>query len=424
MAGVSLKSRGDNFAVDLIARNIFKAVNRFEEMFSRAPVYDVIFSALSQRSILHSSQTCRLVCGAAQQYQRRAFSIHRHLFRFFDDTPGFRSLQARTGTLISGSNALQFFDRTFYPESDLDLYVHPGHVREVLDWLVKTEHYEFIPRPRQPDDYRRLAPDNWDGTQRPTLVQPDNDPLDMEPYAMKGVKGVYTFSKATGSIPSDGEEKLVVQVMETKTNPLEAILNFHLSCVMNIIAFDAAYSLYPRATFCERSALQMREPGDGEHALAMAKYSIRGWTLLSKVLPTNKLFKPYKMRSVGDSFTWTIPLDITGVQLRPALTPNSKIFTWDPVVHNSWKLKYGRTKMYADYRPVVSTRFRYNYLATDEDLFKAMSAFLTAQVLLFSPAEKDNWTWWDYIVPMCREQVVKSHDPVEATTDALYFMSI
>ncbi|KAH7924257.1 hypothetical protein BV22DRAFT_1035321 [Leucogyrophana mollusca] len=391
--------------------------DRFDEVFSRAPVYDLIFSSLEQQCMIRTSQTCHLVSGAVQEYSRRAFSINRHLSRFFADPLGFRSLQARTGTLISGSNALQFFDRTFYPRSDLDIYVHPGHVREVMEWLAEMEGYEFIPTNKQPGDFRRLAPDNWDGTQRPTVVRADNDPADMEPYVMKGVKTVFTFVKVTGLIVEGEEELLVVQVMESKVNPLEAVLNFHLSCVMNVIAFDAAYSLYPKATFNERLALKTREPGEGEHALAMAKYTTRGWTLVSKVKPTNKLFMPYSVRTVGDSSTWTIPLDVTGVQLRPALTPTSQVFTWDPVIHNSWELRYGRTKMHAHYEPIVSTRFRYSYLATGEQLFRAMSRFLMDKAPLFAPAEKENWAWWDFIIPMCREQAVERTTPPDIPVD-------
>ncbi|KAG2078133.1 hypothetical protein BDR04DRAFT_935918, partial [Suillus decipiens] len=66
------------------------------------------------------------------------------LSRYFPDPLAFRFLQARTGLVISSSNALQFLDRRFYPESDLDLYAHPGHVYEALEWLVSVG-YKFQP---------------------------------------------------------------------------------------------------------------------------------------------------------------------------------------------------------------------------------------------------------------------------------------
>lgn len=100
-------------------------------IFSRDSIYDAIFSQASPAGSILLSRTCRDARYANRDFNNRAFNINRHLGRFFKDPKGFRSLQARTGTLISGSNALQFFDRTYYPESDMDLFAHRGHSREI-----------------------------------------------------------------------------------------------------------------------------------------------------------------------------------------------------------------------------------------------------------------------------------------------------
>jgi hypothetical protein len=39
------------------------------------------------------------------------YNIEHHFGRYFDDPLSFRVLQAQTGTIVSGSNALQFFER-------------------------------------------------------------------------------------------------------------------------------------------------------------------------------------------------------------------------------------------------------------------------------------------------------------------------
>lgn len=49
-----------------------------------------------------------------------------------------------TGTIISGSTAVQFFDRTFYVDSDLDLYVQHQSARPIALWL-QSINYEFVP---------------------------------------------------------------------------------------------------------------------------------------------------------------------------------------------------------------------------------------------------------------------------------------
>jgi hypothetical protein len=95
----------------------------FLDVFSRHTIYDVVFSQADTSTILYLQRTCRQARLAATDYLARAFNINRHLSRFFSDPKAFRSLQARTATVISGSGALQFFQRDVYPESDLDLYV-------------------------------------------------------------------------------------------------------------------------------------------------------------------------------------------------------------------------------------------------------------------------------------------------------------
>ncbi|EIW73751.1 hypothetical protein CONPUDRAFT_160756 [Coniophora puteana RWD-64-598 SS2] len=91
-------------------------LDHINQTFSRAPVYEAIFSCLSPRELIRVSRTCQVAHDAFQSFIHRAYNINRHLSRFLTDPISFQSLQARTGTLISGSNALQFLDRTRTPE--------------------------------------------------------------------------------------------------------------------------------------------------------------------------------------------------------------------------------------------------------------------------------------------------------------------
>src|ERR1700722_19018160 len=108
----------------------------FDEMIG------AILDNVSPRDLIRFSQTCLGARNAVQKYMRQAFNIHSHLFRFFKAPQEFRALQARTGTLISGSSALQFMDRSFYKESDLDLYVDRRYGREIGLWLM-GQGYEY-----------------------------------------------------------------------------------------------------------------------------------------------------------------------------------------------------------------------------------------------------------------------------------------
>ena len=80
---------------------------------------------------------------AVKDFERRAYNVNKHLARFFSDPLSFRSLIAKTRMVISGSFALQFFDRTRYPGSDLDLYAHRDDgVHEIGKFLL-AEGYVF-----------------------------------------------------------------------------------------------------------------------------------------------------------------------------------------------------------------------------------------------------------------------------------------
>ena len=115
-----------------------------EQIFLNPIVHDNIFDFLTPLEILLFSRTCRPFYNIVCSYIKRVFNIDRILSRFFADPVAFRALQARTGTLISGSSALQFFARTFYPESDLDLYIHSNWLPDVVEWMVQ-EGYVFVP---------------------------------------------------------------------------------------------------------------------------------------------------------------------------------------------------------------------------------------------------------------------------------------
>ncbi|KAI0638623.1 hypothetical protein C8Q77DRAFT_1215387 [Trametes polyzona] len=235
-----------------------------------------------------------------------------------------QALRSRTGTLISGSCALQFFDRTVYPESDLDLYVHMQHRREVGRWLIE-EGYTYAPMPFQHPVFE-------------AAVVYGMSPRDEGIYSIPGVSAVFTFTKPrprqrsqnpeeepepTDSPPlnqdsssnsatlgtvtevdidgvdleSDGEDPsearhkhrtcepdvYKVQVIVAKNTPMEAILAFHSTCVMNVISYEKAYCLFPRATLEERRSLLSSScrGRSKRRATGLAKYTRRGFKMIS-----------------------------------------------------------------------------------------------------------------------------------------------
>ncbi|KAF7969313.1 hypothetical protein HWV62_27749 [Athelia sp. TMB] len=204
--------------------------------YGQLPVYTLFFPACSPAALIKFSRTCQAAYNSVQSWRAKAFAINTHLSRFFLDPIGFRNLQARTGSLISGSNALQFLDRTFYEESDLDLYVHSAHGIEVGIHLMTLEGYVYLG-----GNDSTLPPT---GTRDTEEFMVDEIEARETLYSAGAIHDVLRFTK----LDLDGR-RLHLQLILTITSCFETVMRFHSTCVMNIIAWDYAVAMYPRATF-------------------------------------------------------------------------------------------------------------------------------------------------------------------------------
>ena len=101
-------------------------------------VWNLIFDLLPVIDLLAMSRACKRIRRLVKQYWTMTFKISKLLSPFiaFDDVASFRrSLRAAEG-LISGSVALQFFDRrTFDRLASLDIYVQYQKSDIVEAWL-------------------------------------------------------------------------------------------------------------------------------------------------------------------------------------------------------------------------------------------------------------------------------------------------
>ncbi|KAG8221622.1 hypothetical protein J3R82DRAFT_1900 [Butyriboletus roseoflavus] len=365
-------------------------------LFARAPIYDLIFSCLSPRSLARLALTSRAAYLAIAAFKIRAFNINRHFSRFFNDPLAFRSLQAKTNTLVSGSDALQFLDRSFYPEADLDLYTHPGHSFEVARFLVEAEGYHFAPREQQGEDWKVAIGNDWDGTESRIFVGVEGE------YPLGGIKTVWTFQK-TGV----NQQRLKIQIIEAASSPLEAILEFHSTCVMNFITSNAAYALYPFATFEEGSSLGM--PSARGSPEAIQKYVQRGWRIYFMPTPYD-MEHPKKSPFLLDQVRWVGDKQHTGVKERTPLSPASAPLTFDPVLCNGWKLRLIRGHILNGYEchsyPLQTTVFRYNYAIPDERLLLGIRGWAHQQGRYsHGQVSKQGWVWFDADIPgfLCKD---------------------
>jgi hypothetical protein len=87
-------------------------------------------------------------------------------------------------------------------------------------------------------------------------------------------------------------------------------------------------------------------------------------------------------RTVGDQYTWKLPLDIQGVDLRPQMSSSSTPFQFDPVAFNGWSLVERYGQMATIYDPIRLEIFRYNYTTGSAMLHLHLYRFMTEQCSL------------------------------------------
>lgn len=111
-----------------------------------------------------------------------------------------------------------------------------------------------------------------------------------------------------------------IQIIYTRDTPLQAIIGFHQTVVMNIISRDFAYSLFPDLNFIKRGAYDINYVNDTHERTTddedpKAKYTRRGWKCEQFVEKgdTKNTRSLTGARKIGDSYTWTMALDTSGV---------------------------------------------------------------------------------------------------------------
>lgn len=112
-----------------------------------------------------------------------------------------------SGMVISGSVALDFFDRTEYADSSLDLYVDHQFWQPIALWLQSIG-YKFLPRPA-------LGPKDLDSALKDGAY---NDGVEGYPDAIM----VLVFVKFKNRLPK-------IQLITSSASPLSLVLELHSS---------------------------------------------------------------------------------------------------------------------------------------------------------------------------------------------------
>ncbi|KAL1711343.1 hypothetical protein EV715DRAFT_215416, partial [Schizophyllum commune] len=141
-----------------------------------------------------------------------------------------------------------------------------------------------------------------------------------------GVHDVLSFAQASAS-------EVRIRIMIVSECAIDAILSQPLTIQLNIITFQAAYSLYPRTAFMDKIRAKCI---DELEDFLPAKYASRGWSCSTEVtrslLPSLPAELCAQDRYVGNEYTWTINFDTR---------PDRPL---DPLLFNPWQLLWWETR--------------------------------------------------------------------------------
>ncbi|KDR81138.1 hypothetical protein GALMADRAFT_136184 [Galerina marginata CBS 339.88] len=191
---------------------------------------------------------------------------------FAKSSKQFRYQLHHTGAVVSGSVALQFFDRVHYPDSDMDVFVRVAGAEQICHWIHRQGYrygYELT------DTYYAEGIDSeLKGAHEKCVTNSSS--------FENAVLAVHNFTKLVAW--KDGSVNLMtVQVVVVDVDPIEHVLfDFHSSVVMNFITSTEAVSIFPAATFIDRvSYISKIRSESMEHCQRWKdKYSKRGYRMI------------------------------------------------------------------------------------------------------------------------------------------------
>ncbi|KAL8850110.1 MAG: hypothetical protein Q9221_004927 [Calogaya cf. arnoldii] len=321
-------------------------------------------------------------------------------------------MMGETNALISGSFAIQFFERKFWPDSDLDMYVKEGEESDALRrYLVMSEGYKLEESPGAID------------------------------YMMTNLVTIRKYTRPVAGIENTSTK---IHVIGTSDIPIQAILNgFYTTVVVNIVTWNMAYSLHPRMTFIQRKGYMQKELNKF-FSQQVAKYSARGWTIQTTPLPNdhrdNRPIREH--RRVGDPYSWEITLDVSKVEkspvpytvlhyssfsIRPAPRPPRIVSTVDPLpsshyvveiclytspaLRHTYAIPFSGWAEYLSGKTREKTLLGLSKLSPDdrpqnyEDIVERLGGWLRYFPIFFE--KPDTWVYWDSEVPRWYDEWVK-----------------
>ncbi|KAF7968778.1 hypothetical protein HWV62_29326 [Athelia sp. TMB] len=385
--------------------------------FSVYDITDIIITDFSAADMVNFQYTCKSTCRAVRAFKQIAFHPDRLLCHFFAHPELFRLMQARTGSVLGGAAALSFFARTTHEETEMELFVNPGHGYEVARHLIDTQGYSFMP-------YGTATPQEFKhGSKEGDSDRVEAQHYQESVYAIRAIDNIFRFVK-----DEDSSDPQVVFVIMTTRCALHTILNSHSTASMNIISHDMAVSFYPRATFLQNENQELfwnmlHRRDESEHA--MSEYESKGFTKVSwrNRGEARALFMTGRSRRVGDEHCWTISFKSPTPESTNALSKTSPPVTRNLLYENTWKMVGAGSFMQMKFCVVSLPIFRYSYTVSEDSDAAAMRDFYEDQWQLEKAAKSRDalhQTWWDGKVQDIQNGTADNEDYQLQTNDQTY----
>ena len=141
------------------------------------------------------------MCAQTKEYWSSKFKHTRILEPFFDsekEMNNFLNMLSLTGAIISGSIALQLFDRTDFNDNKMDIYVNMKYYHDAETFL---EENNFLKKTQNSQELKSVVQDSYPFVDEITKIQ---------------------------ALRKRNSNK-IIQLMGTRDSPIFAILNFHSS---------------------------------------------------------------------------------------------------------------------------------------------------------------------------------------------------
>ncbi|KAK8106678.1 hypothetical protein PG999_010037 [Apiospora kogelbergensis] len=271
---------------------------------------------------------------------------------FVHDPQAFRSILGASEALIYGDFATEFFSRT---------------TSKILAIMAKA-----------------------------TKADPVQAYLQTQGYLLVGEERV-----RLGSVTRLRRGELFIILRKTRLIPIQAILSRTLTTqAMNFIAWNKAYSVFPKTTFLDHEVLPL-EGVDKDVRGEIARCGEFGWCLGVNASSHQELSRSH--RRIGDSRTWKMDLDtlrVTQPGTPTAVLEYSSFGIQQPTVslETTWYQLEEGLKYSISVKPLTSQVLKYRYTCSRQEsperLRQILKRHTLAQMLYLTPKTKfESITW-------------------------------